>query len=114
ARDPSARVVVLGAAGTVFCSGHDLREIAEADGDGHERIFSVCSELMLTIHRMPQPVVARSPVAPRARPPPARPRRLIASPRTEPSRAFRRSRGTTPPAATRTTGSHAPPPRRYR
>lgn len=59
AGDPSARAVVLGAAGTVFCSGHDLREIAAADAGGHERIFAACSDLMLTIHRMPQPVVAR-------------------------------------------------------
>jgi enoyl-CoA hydratase/carnithine racemase len=59
ARDPSARAVVLGAAGTVFCSGHDLREIAAAAAGVHERIFAACSELMLTIHRMPQPVVAR-------------------------------------------------------
>ena len=59
AGDPSARAVVLGAGGTAFCSGHDLREIAAADADGHERIFAACSELMLTIHRMPQPVVAR-------------------------------------------------------
>ena len=59
AADPGARAVVLGATGPVFSSGHDLREIADADPAGHARIFEACSELMLTIHRMPQPVVAR-------------------------------------------------------
>ena len=59
AADTETRAVVLGATGPVFSSGHDLREIADADPDGHARIFDACSRLMLTIHRMPQPVVAR-------------------------------------------------------
>ena len=53
------RAVVLGAQGTVFSAGHDLRELATRDAAVHERIFAACAELMLTIHRLPVPVVAR-------------------------------------------------------
>ena len=53
------RAVVLGAQGPVFCAGHDLRELATRDAAVHERVFAACAELMLTIHRLPQPVVAR-------------------------------------------------------
>ena len=57
--DDSVRCVVLGAQGPVFCAGHDLRELATRDAAVHERIFAVCAELMLAIHRLPVPVVAR-------------------------------------------------------
>ena len=53
------RAVVLGAQGPVFCAGHDLRELATRDPAVHERVFAACAELMLTIHRLPQPVIAR-------------------------------------------------------
>ena len=57
--DPTARAVVIGARGPVFCAGHDLRELATHDGAAHERIFTACAELMQTIHRLPLVVVAR-------------------------------------------------------
>jgi enoyl-CoA hydratase/carnithine racemase len=59
AGDPAVRAVVLGAEGPVFSSGHDLREITEGDEALHRRVFDACSEVMLLIHRTPQPVVAR-------------------------------------------------------
>ena len=59
AADDGVRAIVLGAAGPVFCSGHDLREMRDREAADYERIFGVCSELMLTVHRIPQPVVAR-------------------------------------------------------
>src|SRR5436309_1342005 len=59
AADDDARAIVLGAAGPVFCSGHDLRELRGRQETDYERIFAACSELMLTLHRIPQPVVAR-------------------------------------------------------
>ena len=34
--DPGVRAVVIGASGTVFCAGHDLRELA-TDDDGRPR-----------------------------------------------------------------------------
>jgi enoyl-CoA hydratase/carnithine racemase len=57
--DESVRCVVLGAQGPVFCAGHDLRELATRDAAVHERIFALCAELMMGIHRLPVPVVAR-------------------------------------------------------
>lgn len=57
--DGSIRAVVLGAQGTVFSAGHDLRELSTRDAAVHERVFAACAELMLAIHRLPVPVVAR-------------------------------------------------------
>jgi enoyl-CoA hydratase/carnithine racemase len=60
ARDPGARVVVLAGAGRAFCAGHDLREMrAHPSQDYYERLFARCSQLMLTLTRLPQPVIAR-------------------------------------------------------
>lgn len=59
ADDPGVRAVVLGARGPVFSAGHDLRELQEADAAATREIFDACAELMLTIHRLPVPVVAR-------------------------------------------------------
>jgi enoyl-CoA hydratase/carnithine racemase len=59
ARDPAVRVVVLSAAGPAFCAGHDLREMrADPRRAAYEKIFAQCSELMLTIVRLPKPVIA--------------------------------------------------------
>jgi enoyl-CoA hydratase/carnithine racemase len=59
--DSETRVLVIQGAGPAFCAGHDLREIREAEGDVHRlrAVFSTCSEMMLTLHRLPQPVIAR-------------------------------------------------------
>ncbi|HEY2051480.1 MAG TPA: enoyl-CoA hydratase [Caulobacteraceae bacterium] len=58
--DPSVRVIVLGAAGKVFCAGHDLGELrATNDPAAHEALFARCSELMLAIRACPKPVIAR-------------------------------------------------------
>jgi enoyl-CoA hydratase/carnithine racemase len=59
AKDPAARVVAIAGAGPAFCAGHDLRELrADPRRQTYERIFAQCSELMLTIVRLPKPVVA--------------------------------------------------------
>lgn len=57
--DPGVRAVVIGATGPVFSAGHDLRELASADAAANERIFAACAALMLAVHRLPVPVVAR-------------------------------------------------------
>ena len=57
--DPGVRAVVIGALGPVFSAGHDLRELAGDDAAAHERIFAACAELMLAVHRLPVPVIAR-------------------------------------------------------
>lgn len=60
ARDESARVVVLGAAGKAFCAGHDLKEMrAEPSLDYYQRLFAQCTQVMLAVQRLPVPVIAR-------------------------------------------------------
>ncbi len=60
ASDESARVVVIGAEGKAFCAGHDLKEMrADPSPEYYERLFTQCSDLMLTIQRLPVPVIAR-------------------------------------------------------
>ena len=60
ASDSSARVVVLAAAGKGFCAGHDLKEMrAHADESWQRALFDQCAKMMLSITRMPQPVIAR-------------------------------------------------------
>ena len=59
ATDAQARVVVIAGAGPAFCAGHDLREIrADQRRETYERVFALCSELMLAIVRLPKPVIA--------------------------------------------------------
>jgi enoyl-CoA hydratase/carnithine racemase len=60
AANKDVRVVVLAAAGKGFCAGHDLKEI-RALGD-HAKIaglFTQCSRMMMTIQKLPQPVIAK-------------------------------------------------------
>jgi enoyl-CoA hydratase/carnithine racemase len=60
AADERARVVVIAGAGKAFCAGHDLKEMRAAPSLGYyERLFAQCARVMLTIQRMPQPVIAR-------------------------------------------------------
>ncbi|NMT63638.1 enoyl-CoA hydratase [Marinobacter orientalis] len=61
ADDDETRVVVLAAAGHVFCAGHDLREVRE-QFDSHEfqlKLFNLCSKVMQQIVNLPKPVIAR-------------------------------------------------------
>ena len=60
ASDESVRVVVISATGKAFCAGHDLKEMrADPSLEYYERLFTQCSDLMLTIQRLPVPVIAR-------------------------------------------------------
>lgn len=58
-RDREVRAVILAATGKVFCSGHDLAEMAGRSLPEYREIFDVCSELMLKIQAIPQPVIAQ-------------------------------------------------------
>jgi enoyl-CoA hydratase/carnithine racemase len=60
AADAAARVVVLAGAGKAFCAGHDLKEMrSDASKAFQQALFRQCSKLMLTLVRLPQPVIAR-------------------------------------------------------
>ena len=60
AQDTSIRVVVLAANGKAFCAGHDLKEMrANPQKSYYNDLFTQCSQVMMTINRMPQPVIAK-------------------------------------------------------
>jgi len=60
ARDEAARVVVLAAAGKAFCPGHHLKEmVGQPRLDYYQQLFARCSKLMLSIQKLPVPVIAR-------------------------------------------------------
>jgi enoyl-CoA hydratase/carnithine racemase len=60
ASDPEIRVVVLAAEGKAFSAGHDLTEMGSEVGiDELRTLFAACTDLMLTIRQLPQPVIAR-------------------------------------------------------
>jgi len=61
AEDPDIRVLVIRANGPVFCAGHNIKEMAGKDYDIHHfrKVFSVCSDMMQTLHLLPQPVIAQ-------------------------------------------------------
>ena len=46
-------------AGPVFSAGHDLSEMVGRDLGFYQQLFDVCTVLMETIHRVPQPVIAK-------------------------------------------------------
>lgn len=58
--DQTIRVVVIAAAGKVFCAGHDLKEMrANPSQEYYEKLFKRCSRMMVSLIRLPQPVIAR-------------------------------------------------------
>jgi enoyl-CoA hydratase/carnithine racemase len=60
AQNDSIRAVVIAAIGKAFCAGHDLKEMrAQTDYAFQKALFDQCSKLMLTINRLPQPVIAK-------------------------------------------------------
>jgi enoyl-CoA hydratase/carnithine racemase len=60
AEDAAVRVVVLAGAGRHFCAGHDLRELQEhREEEWLSDLFHRCNQMMLTLLRLPQPVIAR-------------------------------------------------------
>ncbi|MEZ5579817.1 MAG: enoyl-CoA hydratase [Candidatus Competibacteraceae bacterium] len=60
AADETIRVVVIAGSGAAFCAGHDLKDMrAHNDPAFHSALFAQCGQVMLTINRLPQPVIAR-------------------------------------------------------
>ena len=58
--DRSVKVVIVAANGPAFSAGHDLRELRANPGRGfYEALFDQCSRLMLSLVRLPKPVIAQ-------------------------------------------------------
>lgn len=58
-KDEQARVVVISAKGRAFCAGHDLREMrASPSLDYYKTLFHQCSTMMMSVQRLPVPVIA--------------------------------------------------------
>lgn len=56
---PGAAVVVVGGEGPAFSAGHDLAEMRGREDGYYRELFARCTALMETVHRVPQPVIAR-------------------------------------------------------
>jgi enoyl-CoA hydratase/carnithine racemase len=59
ARDPEIRAIVIEGSGPGFSGGHDLAEMTGRDLPFFQELFDVCTQMMETVHRVPQPVIAR-------------------------------------------------------
>jgi enoyl-CoA hydratase/carnithine racemase len=64
AKDPAIRCIVVAAEGSVFCAGHDLKELTahRGDSDAGRAFFTqtmdACGSVMRGIAELPQPVIA--------------------------------------------------------
>jgi len=60
AADASVRVVVIAGAGSAFCAGHDLKQMrANPRKAYYDKLFAQCSDVMMKVLHLPQPVIAR-------------------------------------------------------
>lgn len=58
--DESVRAVILAGAGKAFCPGHHLKEMVEHQSlEYYRELFARCSRMMLSIIKLPVPVIAR-------------------------------------------------------
>jgi len=58
AANQDVRAIILAAAGSAFCAGHDLSEMIGLDITRYREIFDVCTALMTRLKTIPQPVIA--------------------------------------------------------
>jgi enoyl-CoA hydratase/carnithine racemase len=59
AADVAVHVVIVRGEGPAFCAGHDLSEMTGCSLPAARELFDTCSDLMMAIHRLPQPVIAQ-------------------------------------------------------
>jgi len=57
--NPDVRGIVIEGAGAAYSAGHDLSEMVGRDLPFYHRLFDGCTERVETIHRDPQPVIAK-------------------------------------------------------
>ena len=59
-KDKKTKVIIIEGSGKGFSGGHDLREINSLKGKAdYQRLFSLCSELMMNIIHNSKPVIAK-------------------------------------------------------
>jgi enoyl-CoA hydratase/carnithine racemase len=60
AADAQSRAVVIAAQGKAFCAGHNLKDMAAHPSlDYYQTLFAQCSAMMVSMARLPVPVIAR-------------------------------------------------------
>jgi enoyl-CoA hydratase/carnithine racemase len=57
--DPNLAAVVIEGAGPVFSAGHDLEEMIDRKTSFYSELFERCTEVMMGIQALPQPVIAK-------------------------------------------------------
>ena len=55
----TGRVIVIAGNGPCFSAGHDLGEMVGREAAFYDELFRACADLMETLHRAPQPVIAK-------------------------------------------------------
>lgn len=59
-KNSNIRVVVIQGNGVAFCAGHDLKQMRRNPSKiYYQNLFKKCSEFMVTITELPQPVIAK-------------------------------------------------------
>ena len=59
-QDDEARAVIIAGAGKAFCPGHNLKEMSDNPSLAYyQELFDTCSRVMLSILKLPVPVIAR-------------------------------------------------------
>ena len=59
ADDETVKVIILAANGKAFCAGHDLKEVQASESKMVNEILQQCNRMMLSMTRLPQPVIAQ-------------------------------------------------------
>ena len=60
AKDETVRCVVIAASGKAFCAGHNLKDMAAYASEAeYQTLFKQCSAMMLSIAKLPVPVIAQ-------------------------------------------------------
>ena len=59
-KDKKTKVIIIEGSGKGFSGGHDLREINSLKGKAdYQKLFNLCSELMINIVHNSKPVIAK-------------------------------------------------------
>ena len=59
-KDKKIKVIIIEGTGKGFCAGHNLKEVKSLKGkNGYQKLFTLCSQLMLNIRNINKPVIAK-------------------------------------------------------